>query len=32
MIIHMARPGIAASGIFLFFHAWNDYFGPLLYA
>ena len=20
------------QGIFLFFHAWNDYFGPLLYA
>jgi len=32
VIIPMARPGIAASGIFLFFHAWNDYFGPLLYA
>jgi len=31
VIIPMARPGIAASGIFLFFHAWNDYFGPLLY-
>ena len=32
VIIPMARPGIAAAGIFLFFHAWNDYFGPLLYA
>lgn len=32
VIVPMARPGIAASGIFLFFHAWNDYFGPLLYA
>lgn len=31
IIIPMARPGIAASGIFLFFKAWNDYFGPLLY-
>ena len=32
VIVPMARPGIAAAGIFLFFHAWNDYFGPLLYA
>ena len=27
----MARPGIAAAAIFLFFHSWNDYYGPLLY-
>jgi multiple sugar transport system permease protein len=32
VVVPMARPGIAAAGIFLFFHAWNDYFGPLLYA
>jgi multiple sugar transport system permease protein len=32
VIVPMAKPGIAASGIFLFFHAWNDYFGPLLYS
>lgn len=32
VIVPMARPGIAASAIFLFFHAWNDYFGPLMYA
>ena len=27
----LARPGIAASALFLFFHSWNDYYGPLLY-
>ena len=27
----MARPGIAATGMFQFFFAWNDYYGPLLY-
>lgn len=32
VIVPMARPGIAASAIFLFFHAWNDYFGPLMYS
>lgn len=32
VIVPMARPGIAAAAIFLFFNAWNDYFGPLLYA
>ena len=32
IVVPMARPGIAAAAIFLFFHAWNDYFGPLLYA
>ncbi len=25
----MARPGIAAAGVFQFFHSWNDYYGPL---
>ncbi len=31
IIVPMAKPGIAASAIFLFFHAWNDYYGALLY-
>ncbi|MET0992391.1 MAG: carbohydrate ABC transporter permease [Lacisediminihabitans sp.] len=31
IVVPMARPGIAAAGLFSFFHAWNDYFGPLLY-
>jgi len=32
VIVPMARPGVAAAAIFSFFYAWNDYFGPLLYA
>ncbi|WP_425956805.1 carbohydrate ABC transporter permease [Xylanimonas sp. McL0601] len=31
VIVPMAKPGIAATAIFLFFHSWNDYYGPLLY-
>ncbi len=31
VIVPMARPGIAAAALFLFFNAWNDYYGPLLY-
>ncbi|MDM7855255.1 carbohydrate ABC transporter permease [Cellulomonas alba] len=31
VILPMARPGIAATSIFLFFASWNDYYGPLLY-
>lgn len=31
VVIPMARPGIAATAIFQFFYAWNDYYGPLLY-
>ena len=31
VVAPMAKPGIAASAIFLFFHSWNDYYGPLLY-
>ena len=31
VIVPMARPGIAAAAIFMFFNAWNDYYGPLLY-
>jgi multiple sugar transport system permease protein len=32
VVVPMAKPGIAAAAIFMFFHAWNDYFGPLVYA
>jgi multiple sugar transport system permease protein len=32
VVIPMARPAIAAAGMFMFFFCWNDYFGPLLYA
>lgn len=32
VIVPMSKPGIAACAIFLFFNAWNDYYGPLLYA
>ena len=28
----MAKPGIAAVALFQFFYAWNDYFGPQIYA
>lgn len=31
VIIPMAKPGIAATAIFMFFASWNDYYGPLLY-
>lgn len=31
VIVPMAKPGIAATAIFLFFTSWNDYYGPLLY-
>jgi multiple sugar transport system permease protein len=31
VVIPMAKPGIAATAIFMFFNSWNDYFGPLLY-
>lgn len=31
VMVPMAKPGIAATAIFMFFHSWNDYFGPLLY-
>jgi len=31
VILPMAKPAIAATGMFMFFYAWNDYFGPLLY-
>jgi multiple sugar transport system permease protein len=32
VMVPMARPGIAAAAIFLFFQCWNDYYGPLLYS
>lgn len=31
VVAPMAKPGIAAAAIFMFFNSWNDYFGPLLY-
>ncbi len=31
VVVPMARPAIAATAIFQFFYAWNDYYGPLLY-
>jgi len=31
VIVPMAKPGIAAASIFLFFNCWNDYYGALLY-
>ncbi|GHH87183.1 sugar ABC transporter permease [Streptomyces sulfonofaciens] len=32
IVLPMARPGIAAVALFQFFYAWNDYFGPQIYA
>ena len=31
IIIPLAKPAIAAVGLFSFLGAWNDFFGPLLY-
>ncbi|HET6481512.1 MAG TPA: carbohydrate ABC transporter permease [Actinoplanes sp.] len=31
VVLPMARPGIAAAGLFQFFFCWNDYYGPLVY-
>lgn len=31
VVLPMAKPGIAATAIFMFFNSWNDYYGPLLY-
>ena len=31
VFLPMARPGVAAAALFLFFTSWNDYYGPLLY-
>ncbi|MEV5084270.1 carbohydrate ABC transporter permease [Streptomyces sp. NPDC056159] len=32
VVVPMARPGLAAVALFQFFYAWNDYFGPQIYA
>ncbi|MGI8331827.1 carbohydrate ABC transporter permease [Actinomadura scrupuli] len=32
IILPMAKPAIAAVALFQFFYAWNDYYGPLVYA
>ncbi|WP_328925765.1 carbohydrate ABC transporter permease [Streptomyces sp. NBC_00190] len=32
VVLPMAKPGIAAAALFQFFCAWNDYFGPQIYA
>ncbi|GAA3205497.1 carbohydrate ABC transporter permease [Actinocorallia longicatena] len=32
IILPMARPAIGAVALFQFFYAWNDYYGPLVYA
>ncbi|MFI5826344.1 carbohydrate ABC transporter permease [Streptomyces sp. NPDC051578] len=32
VVLPLARPGIAAVALFQFFYAWNDYFGPQIYA
>ena len=32
VIVKLAKPAIAAVGLFQFLYAWNDFFGPLLYA
>ncbi|AYV27774.1 L-arabinose transport system permease protein AraQ [Streptomyces sp. ADI95-16] len=32
VVVPMAKPGIAAVALFQFFSAWNDYFGPQIYA
>jgi multiple sugar transport system permease protein len=32
VVLPMARPGVAAVALFQFFYAWNDYFGPQIYA
>ena len=31
IILPMAKPALAATGMFMFFASWNDYYGPLLY-
>ncbi len=31
VILPMAKPAIAATGMFMFLFCWNDYYGPLLY-
>jgi multiple sugar transport system permease protein len=31
VVAPMTRAGIAATAMFQFFYAWNDYYGPFLY-
>jgi multiple sugar transport system permease protein len=31
VVVPMAKPAIAATALFQFFFAWNDYYGPLIY-
>ena len=31
IIVPLAKPGIAAVGLFQFLYAWNDFFNPLIY-
>jgi multiple sugar transport system permease protein len=31
VVVRLAKPAIAAVGLFAFLFAWNDFFGPLLY-
>jgi multiple sugar transport system permease protein len=31
VVMRLAKPAIAAVGLFAFLYAWNDFFGPLLY-
>jgi multiple sugar transport system permease protein len=32
VVVKLAKPAIAAVALFQFLYAWNDFFGPLLYA
>jgi len=32
VIVPLAKPGIAAIGLFSFMYNWNDYYGPLVYS
>jgi multiple sugar transport system permease protein len=31
VILPMAKPGFAATAMFMFFFCWNDFYGPILY-
>jgi multiple sugar transport system permease protein len=31
VVLPMMRPAVVAVGLFAFFNAWNDYYGPLIY-
>jgi multiple sugar transport system permease protein len=31
VVLPMMRPALVAVGLFSFFNAWNDYYGPLIY-